>query len=77
MENIRKALELVHTAKSLVILTGAGASHESGIPDSGHPVVFINKPKRYDYPAEVLLSHSFFVEHTDIFYEYISSVTFI
>ncbi len=70
MENIRKALELVQTAKSLVILTGAGASTESGIPDFRSSSGLYNKPKRYDYPAEVLLSHSFFVEHTDIFYEY-------
>jgi len=70
LEYIQKAAKLLQTANSLVILTGAGASTESGIPDFRSSGGLYNKPKQYDYPAEVLLSHSFFVDHTDIFYEY-------
>lgn len=70
MENIQKAAEFLQTAAGIVVLTGAGASTESGIPDFRSSSGLYNKPKQYKYPTEVLLSHSFFVEHTDIFYDY-------
>lgn len=70
MENIQQAAQILKSANSLVILTGAGASTESGIPDFRSSGGLYNKPKQYDYPAEVLLSHSFFVKHADIFYNY-------
>lgn len=70
MENIQKAAQFLIKASGIVVLTGAGASTESGIPDFRSSDGLYNKPKQYDYPAEVLLSHSFFVQHTDIFYDY-------
>lgn len=68
MDSILKAAEIIKNAKSVVALTGAGASTESGIPDfrsSGS-----QKNKKYDIPVEVLLSHSFFLNHADKFYDY-------
>lgn len=70
MENVRKAAEILRTANSVVVLTGAGASTESGIPDFRSSKGLYNKPDQYDFPAEVILSHSFFIKNTDIFYDY-------
>ncbi|NLN65219.1 MAG: NAD-dependent protein deacylase [Clostridiaceae bacterium] len=70
VNEILKAAELLLKASSIVVLTGAGASTESGIPDFRSSKGLYNRPKKFDYPAEVLLSHSFFVNKTDIFYEY-------
>lgn len=70
MDNIQKAAMLLKEAKSLVVLTGAGVSTESGIPDFRSAGGLYSKPSQYHHPAEVLLSHSFFVRNTDIFYDY-------
>lgn len=70
MNSIQKAAELLRDASDIVILTGAGASTESGIPDFRSSNGVFKKSKQYDYPAEVLLSHSFFIKHTDVFYDY-------
>jgi len=70
MENIQKAAELLQTANGIVVLTGAGASTESGIPDFRSSDGLYHQPQKYGYPAEVLLSHSFFILHTDTFYDY-------
>lgn len=70
MENVRKAAELLQTANSVVVLTGAGASTESGIPDFRSSNGLYNKPAQFNLPAEVILSHSFFIKNTDVFYDY-------
>lgn len=68
LDSIIKATEILRNAKSIAVLTGAGASTESGIPDFRSPGS--QKNKKYDIPVEVILSHSFFLNHTDIFYDY-------
>lgn len=70
LEIIQKAAELFQTSSSIVVLTGAGASTESGIPDFRSTDGLYHKPKQVDYPAEVLLSHRFFMQQTDTFYDY-------
>ncbi|AGC68135.1 NAD-dependent deacetylase CobB [Thermoclostridium stercorarium subsp. stercorarium DSM 8532] len=69
MNMVEEAVKLIRESESIVVLTGAGASTESGIPDFrsnvGPP-----KKKKYDYPVEVLLSHTFFINNTEIFYDY-------
>jgi len=70
MDSIAKAAKLIREASNIVVLTGAGASTESGIPDFRSPKKAGVRQKNYGYPAEVLLSHSFFISHTDIFYDY-------
>lgn len=70
MGKIQKATSLIRQASSVVVLTGAGASTESGIPDFRSSHGLSANRKKYNYPAEVLLSRSFFLEHTDIFYDY-------
>lgn len=70
MNNIEKATEIIRQASSIVVLTGAGASTESGIPDFRSTSGSVTAKKKFDYPVEVLLSHHFFLEHTDVFYDY-------
>jgi len=68
MDKVLEAAKLIKDSENVVVLTGAGASTESGIPDFRSN--FIPKKKKYDYPFEVLLSHSFFINNTEIFYDY-------
>lgn len=70
MDNVRKAADILREAKNVVILTGAGASTESGIPDFRSSNGLYGKLDQFDFPAEVILSRSFFVRNTDIFYDY-------
>lgn len=70
MDNILKAAEIIRNASSVVALTGAGASTESGIPDFRSSDNSSGNMKKYDIPFEVILSHTFFIKHTEIFYNY-------
>ncbi|MDD4297740.1 MAG: NAD-dependent protein deacylase [Ruminiclostridium sp.] len=70
MDKIVKAAEIIRNASSIVALTGAGASTESGIPDFRSTNAATENNKKYDIPVEVILSHSFFVNYTEIFYDY-------
>jgi NAD-dependent deacetylase len=56
----------------IVAFTGAGVSTESNIPDfRSAGGVYDSISRAYGRPPEVLLSHDFFMEHTDIFYDYL------
>ncbi len=52
----------------LVFFGGAGVSTESGIPDFRSSDGVFNE--KYPYPPEVMVSHSFFLEHTDLFFDF-------
>lgn len=73
MDKVLEAAKLIKESKNVVVLTGAGASTESGIPDFRSNVGPAKRKKKYDYPSEVLLSHSFFMSNTEIFYDYYMS----
>ena len=62
--------ELLGSAKRVVFLGGAGTSTESGIPDfrSGNGV--FQAIEQFGQPPETLLSHDFFLRHTETFYAY-------
>lgn len=67
-KSVTPIVELIDKAKSIVVLTGAGASVESGIPDFRSPKGIYNKD--YAYRPEKVLSHNFFMNQPKIFYEY-------
>ncbi len=61
---------IVEKSKNIVFFGGAGVSTESGIPDFRSKDGLYTAMNKYGYPPERILSHSFFVEHPDIFYRY-------
>ncbi len=65
VENFRK---LINRAKRAVFFGGAGVSTESGIPDFRSQDGLYKQ--KYKYPPETILSHTFFTEHTEEFYEF-------
>ncbi len=64
-EHLRK---LIEESNYIVFFGGAGVSTESNIPDFRSDDGIYNQ--QYKYPPEYMLSHEFFTEHTDEFYDF-------
>lgn len=60
--------EIIHSYQNIVFFGGAGVSTESGIPDFRSVDGLYHQ--EYDYPPETILSHSFYVSHTEEFYRF-------
>lgn len=60
--------EIIDESKNIVFFGGAGVSTESGIPDFRSVDGLYNQ--RYDYPPEEILSHTFFENHTEKFFDF-------
>lgn len=69
-EYINKFQEILKTSKNIVFFGGAGVSTESGIPDFRSKDGLYNQT--YKYPPEEILSHSFFLTHTEEFFKFYS-----
>lgn len=67
-EQIQTLAQKVKKAKRIVFFGGAGVSTESGIPDFRSVDGLYHQ--KYDYPPETILSHSFFLSHTEEFYQF-------
>ena len=65
---IEKFLQMVQESDNIVFFGGAGVSTESGIPDFRSVDGLYNQ--KYDFPPETILSHSFYMRHTDEFYRF-------
>ena len=60
--------EALQGARRIVFFGGAGVSTESGIPDfRGEDGLY---RQRYAYPPETIISHSFYVHHPEIFFDF-------
>ncbi|MDD3244505.1 MAG: NAD-dependent protein deacylase [Eubacteriales bacterium] len=68
MEQLEQLENLVRESRSMVFFGGAGVSTESGIPDFRSVDGLYHQS--YDEPPETILSHSFFLQHPDIFYRF-------
>ena len=66
-EELRRTLS---KSGRVVFLGGAGTSTESGIPDFRSSEGVFAATREYGYPPETLLSRSFFLKHTETFFEY-------
>jgi NAD-dependent deacetylase len=66
----KKLRELIGKSDYIVFFGGAGVSTESNIPDFRSETGLYAAKTKYGFSPEELLSHSFFVRHTDIFYDY-------
>lgn len=62
--------EIIEKSDNIVFFGGAGVSTESNIPDFRSEKGLYNAQQQYGRSPEEMLSHSFFVQHTDIFFDY-------
>lgn len=61
---------MIRNSKRIVFFGGAGTSTESAIPDFRSESGLYRTETSGAYPPEVMLSHSFFVSHTEEFFEF-------
>ena len=71
-ERMQRLRQLIKESEHIVFFGGAGVSTESQIPDfrSDEGLYSGTEQKKYPYPPETMLSHSFFVRHTEQFFAY-------
>lgn len=62
--------ELIDKSENIVFLGGAGVSTESGIPDFRSGEGIFNQESGLKYRPVDVVSHSFFVEHPEEFYDF-------
>ena len=67
---INQLRELIEQSKKIVFLGGAGMSTESGIPDFRSGDGLYNQESGLQYRAVDVISHSFFMEHPEDFYDF-------
>ena len=68
MIQTKQLLRWIQETDNVVFFGGAGVSTESGIPDFRSVDGLYHQ--EYDYPPETILSHSFYMNHTDEFYRF-------
>lgn len=68
MNHIEQLQKIILNSDNIVFFGGAGVSTESGIPDFRSVDGLYNQ--HYPYPPEVMLSHTFYVEHTAEFFDF-------
>ncbi|MCI2106837.1 MAG: NAD-dependent protein deacylase [Intestinimonas sp.] len=67
-ENVERLRQWVKGSGNIVFFGGAGVSTESGIPDFRSVDGLYHQ--QFAYPPEIMLSHSFFVQHTEEFFDF-------
>ena len=67
-EKIKQLQTIIDNGRRIVFFGGAGVSTESGIPDFRSADGLYHQ--KYKYNPETILSHSFFMQKTEEFYEF-------
>ena len=67
-EKLERLQTIVRESSNIVFFGGAGVSTESGIPDFRSEDGLYRKS--YAYPPETILSHTFFMRHTEEFFRF-------
>ena len=70
MDKIEELKRAINECNNIVIFSGAGLSTNSGIPDFRSADGIYNQKLDNHFRPEEIISHSFFVAHPDIFYEF-------
>lgn len=67
-ESVQKLKDMINKSENIVFFGGAGVSTESGIKDfrSADGIYMMD----YKYPPESVLSHTFFIKHTEEFFDF-------
>lgn len=68
--SLNKLREIIDKSNNIVFFGGAGTSTESFIPDFRSQTGIYKTSDGYEYPPEVMLSHEFFMNHTEEFYKF-------
>lgn len=68
MDETEQLQKMVDESKRIVFFGGAGVSTESGIPDFRSVDGLYHQ--HYNDPPEVMLSHSFYVSHPEVFFDF-------
>ncbi len=71
MDKVEKLAQIIKESNNIVFFGGAGVSCESGIPDFRSANGLYNE--KSIIPAEVILSHSFFMKDSNYFYNFYKS----
>lgn len=72
-DKIQTLKEMINTTNRICVFTGAGISCPSGIPDFRSANGLYNEKSKGSYSPEQIISHSFFVDKTEMFYEFYKS----
>lgn len=64
---------IIRDSPNIVFFGGAGVSTESNIPDFRSQNGLYNLKNDFNYPPEVILSNSFFMNHTEDFFKFYKS----
>ena len=67
-EKIQELQKIIDGHRNIVFFGGAGVSTESGIPDFRSVDGLYHQ--KYAWPPETILSHTFFIQHTEEFYRF-------
>ena len=67
-EKIEKLQQMIDESNHIVFFGGAGVSTESHIPDFRSTDGLYHQT--YKYPPEVMVSHTFYTQHTEEFYDF-------
>lgn len=70
MDKYQILKDIIAKSKSMVVFTGAGISVPSGIPDFRSADGIYNQKTKLNISPEEIISHTFFVKHTEEFYEF-------
>lgn len=68
--SIEKLKSIIDASDNIVFFGGAGVSTESNIPDFRSSTGLYSTSDNKEYSPEYMLSHGFFKNHTDDFYEF-------
>ena len=68
MEQIKELQRMIDESQNIVFFGGAGVSTESNIPDFRSADGLYHE--KYAYPPEQIVSHTFFVRKTELFYDF-------
>ncbi|MBO6182662.1 MAG: NAD-dependent protein deacylase [Acidaminococcaceae bacterium] len=70
MNSIGELARILRESKNAVFFGGAGMSTESGVPDFRSANGIYSKRLHQEFRPEEMASHSFFVNHTEAFFEF-------
>ena len=70
MDKYETLKTIIKNSQSIVVFTGAGISVPSGIPDFRSADGIYNQKYKTQYRPEEIISHSFYLKHPDMFYEF-------